>query len=61
MYTQPAKIIVCALVFLGWLLCSPAGAGRFYIDGGRLRFSPMVSTRMTFSDGMDVERQLLYI
>ncbi|MDZ7666172.1 MAG: META domain-containing protein [Desulfotignum sp.] len=44
---------------MGWLLCSPARAGSFEIDGGQLRFGPMVSTRMACPDGMDVERQFL--
>jgi len=34
-------------------------SGRFEIDGDRLRFGPMVSTRMACPDGVDLERQFL--
>jgi len=53
------KFIACFLAFMEWLLCSPAGAGRFEIDGGRLRFGLMVSTRMACPADMDLERQFL--
>lgn len=53
------KFIACFLAFMEWLLYSPAGAGRFEIDGGRLRFGPMVSTRMACPADMDLERQFL--